>query len=57
MCLKILEMVVQEIMYHIQVVIYVCQLNMKKVELERISDDDMYLFFEEGMKSGCFLYI
>ena len=44
-------------MYHIQVVIYVCQLNMKKVELERISDDDMYLFFEEGMKSGCFLYI
>ena len=42
-------------MYHIQVVIYVCQLNMKKVELEGISDDDMYLFFEEGMKSGCFL--
>ena len=29
----------------------------EKVELERISDDDIYLFFEEGMKSGCFLYI
>ena len=27
-------------------------LNMKKVQLELISDADMYLFFEKGMKDS-----
>ena len=32
-------------------------LNMTKMELELISDPDMYILFEKGMRGGVFLFV
>ena len=57
MCLKNLEIVVSKIMDYAQVITWVQQqlnsmLNMRKVELEFISDVDIYSFFGNSIRVG-----
>ena len=64
MFLKNLEIIAETIMDYVQVTIWAHQplswdamLNMTKMELELISDPDMYIFFEKGMRGGVFLFV
>ena len=57
MCLKSLELIASKFMNYVQVVISAHQVEvgmqcLTKIELELISDPDMYIFFEKGTRGG-----